>query len=72
MAHQPKSRERQTMNAEQRDLIFFKQRDAERAANVAKTERLRALRLAKEAETRAAAEQVEREKAEKAAAKRAK
>lgn len=40
----------------QRDIVFFRERAEERAANAAKSERLRALRLEKEAQDRAAAE----------------
>ncbi|MBL8629593.1 MAG: hypothetical protein JNM81_08195 [Rhodospirillaceae bacterium] len=43
------------MSNAQRDVIFFRERDAERAANAAKSARLRELRLAKEAQDRAAA-----------------
>lgn len=49
-AHQANSAAQTRKNSdEKRDVAFRKQRDAERAANAEKTERLKKLRLAKEA-----------------------
>ncbi|MSO98816.1 MAG: hypothetical protein EXR11_11465 [Rhodospirillaceae bacterium] len=48
----------------QRDVLFFRERERERIVNVEKTDRLRALRMAKEAAER---ETAEREATEKAA-----
>jgi hypothetical protein len=52
----PGQRKRDAASLAQRDIVFFRERAAERAANEAKSARLRALRLAKEAEERVAAE----------------
>ena len=43
------------LSEDKRDVAFRKQRDAERAANAEKTERLKKLRLAKEAGAKEAA-----------------
>jgi phage protein D len=69
MMNQSKPPERHTINKTQADKAFLKERAAERAENAAKTERLRNLRLAKEADARAAEAQALQEKADKAAAK---
>ncbi len=49
-------RQKQAISQAQRDINFFQERDAERAANAAKSARLRTLRLAKEADEKAAAD----------------
>jgi len=54
----------------QRDLIFFRERERERAAGAEKSAALRVLRLAKEAKERAAAEQAAAEKASQPKPKR--
>ncbi len=54
-AHQANSAAQTRKNSdEKRDVAFRKQRDAERVANAEKTERLKKLRLAKEAADAAA------------------
>lgn len=55
MGSRSEKAQKQAMSNAQRDVIFFRERDAERAANAAKSARLRELRLAKEAQDRAAA-----------------
>jgi hypothetical protein len=50
------NRDKYQVNLAQRDVIFFQARAAERAANEEKSARLRALRLAKEAEDKIAAQ----------------
>jgi len=60
------------ISSAQRDMIFFKEREAERQANAEKTAKLRALRMAKEASEREAAAQAASEKPVKAVRVRAK
>ncbi len=57
------NRDKHQVNLAQRDVIFFQARAAERAANEEKSARLRALRLAKEAEDKIAAQLAADEKA---------
>jgi hypothetical protein len=65
----PSVKKKPTLSHEQRDAIFFRERDAQRAADAAKSARLRELRLAKEAQDREAAAQAALNKPVKAVRK---